>query len=69
MKKYLAILLALVLCLSLGVTAFADDVNPPAEGGAAAAGATHDPVTLTKAYTLNGAETEVYPEETLSFTV
>ena len=73
MKKFLAILLALVLCLSLGVTAFAaDDVNPPAEGGetpAAAAGATHDPVTLTKAYTLNGAETQVYPEETLTFTV
>ena len=72
MKKFLAILLALVLTLSLGVTAFAEGEEPVTEDPAPAAGATgatHDAVTLTKAYTLNGEETETYPEETLSFTV
>ena len=73
MKKYLAILLALVLCLSLGVTAFAaDDVNPPAEGGetpAAAAGATHADVTVKKTYTVTGGDGKTIPEEVLTFTV
>ncbi len=63
MKKVFAVLLALVLCLSLGVTAFA------ADGESAAPSCTHDPITLSKAYTLNGEETELVPEETLSFEV
>ncbi len=58
MKKYLAIFLALVLCLSLGVTAFAADEAPsvkPAD------------VTVIKAYDLGDGTAA--PEETLSFEV
>lgn len=73
MKKFFAILLALVLTLSLGVAAFAaDDVNPPAEGGetpAAAAGATHADVTVKKTYTVTGGDGKTIPEEVLTFTV
>ncbi len=59
MKKYLAILLALVLCLSLGVTAFAADDEAPSVKPA--------DVTVTKTYELTGGESA--PVETLTFTV
>ncbi len=65
MKKVFAVLLALVLCLSLGVAAFAADE----EEASATPSCTHENITLSKAYTLNGEETEIVPEETLSFEV
>lgn len=74
MKKFLAILMALIMVLSLGVTAFADDVTPAADGGATAAtgtatGATHADVTVEKTYTVTGGDGQTIPEETLTFTV
>ena len=68
MKKIIAIFLAMVLCLALSVTAFA------AEGDSSTPGAPHDPITLSKAYTLNGKELSdeeagLVPKETLSFAV
>ena len=59
MKKFFAILLALVLTLSLGVTAFAAEDDAPSVQPEA--------VEVTKEYTLNGGAAA--PVEELSFTV
>jgi pilin isopeptide linkage protein len=69
MKKFFAILLALVLTLSLGVTAFAVDEVTPTEEPAAASGTTVQPaaVEVTKEYTLTGGAAA--PVEELTFTV
>ena len=71
MKKFLAILLALVLCLSLGVTAFAaqDGEEPAASSGNAQTteGPTPGAYTVTKTYELSGGD--ITPAETLEFSV
>ena len=61
-KKILTLGLALAMCFAMATPAFA------AEGDEAAApSATHDDVTVTKAYDLTGGKAE--PAETLSFAV
>lgn len=71
MKKFVALLLALLLVL-VNIAALADsipdpevDVDPPATEAEAAA----PEYSITKTYTTTGTATDVYPTETLKFTV
>jgi len=64
MKKLISLLLVLTMVLSLGVAAFAADGDEPA-----AAGATHDPITVPKVYDVSGGDGETIPAETLTFSV
>ncbi len=66
MKKLLSLILALAVVMSLGISAFAADGD--GEAGTTA-GATHDPVTVKKEYTVKGGDGETIPSETLSFAV
>ena len=59
MKKFFAVLLFAALIMSLTFAASA----------AEAAGVTHDPVVINKAYTVKGGDGKTIPEETLSFEI